>query len=210
MMDIKLEFNDEGLQQLIDAMILVKPHYEAVNKGAHWRSQILSIAQVYPAEKNTIFRIFDNHPTRLYAIPTGPAPKVISKKKNKGYKDKDCEGCPGNIMDTSTSVHKQVDNPKVFRPSVLGELGDVPETQEIKKSITANKGQEPDPPAVVNEDWVEYTWEAVAFAFDEDSQAMKAFAQTKQIKMPANIKNVEKIAVYITAYLNANQEKLEV
>jgi hypothetical protein len=178
------KFKSEHLQKLGEDLLDLMPVFESRKKGAHFRSIFMSLAQVFPEDRDTIYNLFT---LQKKEIPTGP--RVV--KKNRGASSKKpggCDGCP----DPATTISSDNPGPKATRGLYAGSpTGPQEQAQEDKEEQT-----------------ILYSLEDVVEHFEGSTEAMIAYCQALEIKLPGNIKDPEKIGKRIMVYINANNIEL--
>lgn len=180
-----MNFTNENLKAIIQAVNDARHDFEHRRKGRILRGILFGLGEVYPEDKRKIFALFQERGTQKPEVQTGGA--KITRKKDEGATTKkvgDCDGCGGAKKVTTTPEKKT-------KESVT------PEQQDYDIDITSLTSVED-----------------VLDRFEGRASAILAFAQAAGVEIPANVKKAKTAANYIvteaknrTAGQNPNDEE---
>lgn len=179
----KTEFKNETLEEIVKRMIILLPEFERRRKGHYWRSIITNLGEVFKEDKNAVKQL---------AMPN----KTASKKKSTGakvtrFKDLDrtfeaqppCDGCPGSAAYIVTEAQA-----KILRTKKA--------TQESRERA-----------AIFDLTLNPFTSEAdIIQRFEENPEAMKAWAEYQGINIPSSVKKAATMAKYIFEHFNTDSD----
>jgi len=183
------DFKNDAVTAIFTALMEHKVDFLDRRKPGQWKGILLALAEAYPEDSREIVaRAF---PKSERTGRQGKAPKIErmadkykrQTQKSKLSTSKPCSDCPGS----DRVVHSAM---KLDKPP------------RVVKGGKLVKGKTEEPEHTPEEaPWS--TPEEVLGAFEGSREAMLAFAQAKDIKLPPNIKDEEKIATRILDHFKA-------
>lgn len=180
-------FNNPIAEGIMEIMVASMAEFEARGKGAHYKSIVLTVAAVFPEDR-----------AKIYAAVGATPPK---KKESGGaiiHRKKKTEGIPV-FVDTGGC-----DNcPQSASHAVAtGSMAVVPEAE--KKVIKGTAGHaEADK---IEEGTTFKTVEEVLDTFQNSTAAIRAWAQTQDITIPASVTKAATAARYVVDHFTQDDE----
>ena len=162
-----MDYKNETVSTVMAALLGSLQEFSDRRKMGQWKGIIFALGEVYPEDRAQMIK--DAFPEQKPEPRKTKAKITRSKPVTAAGKGQPCADCPGAVFGrTGSAAGSNTPAPRVAR-----------------------KGKAKEEPA----QWE--TTEEVVRAFEGSAEAMTAYCQAKQIKLPGNIKDVAKIANYI-------------
>ena len=163
-----MDYKSKTVEAIMETLLGSMQEFSDRRKMGQWKGIIFALGEVYPEDRAQMIK--NAFPEQKPESRKTKAKITRSKPATAAGSGKPCADCPGATFGrTGTAAGSNTPAPRVARKG---------------------KAKEEEPPR-----WE--TVEDVVTAFEGSAEAMTAYCQAKQIKLPGNIKDVGKIANYI-------------